>query len=177
METLPAVVREPSPTLAEGARPVPESRMLPPHQTKLDRVTGHLAALSADLREWTELRVDLVKRQVEGVQAQIERFQHYLAAAEFFVPAAMLALTAVFFVFLTIAFGLGALLDSLWGGFAITTGLLLVGAGALGWLGMKSVRDAQHQAAEARKKERDAQDRDRSDIQATQAASARNAAS
>ena len=41
----------------------------------------------------------------------------------------------------------------------------------------KAKSKAQQKAAEARKKERDAQDRDRSDIQATQAASARNAAS
>lgn len=150
--------------------------MLPPHQSKLERVTGHIAALSADLREWTELRIDLVKRQIEGIQAQIERFQHYANAAGFFVPAALLALTAVIFLFVTVALGIGALVGSYWLGFLITTLLLAAGAGVLGWLGMRSVREAQERAAEARKRERDAQHRDREDIQNTQAASARNAA-
>ncbi|WP_420457396.1 LysE family transporter [Rubrivirga sp.] len=181
--TLPARIEEPSPTLGAaspllGGAPVvaPESRMLPPHQTKLDRVTGHLAALSADLREWTELRIDLVKRQIEGIQAQIERFQHYANAAGFFVPAALLALTAVLFLFVTIALGIGALLGSVAWGFFVTTVLLLVGAAVLGWLGLRSVRRAQERAAEARRRERDTQSRDREKIQSDQEESVRNAA-
>ncbi len=181
--TLPAPITEPSPTLAglaptPGGAPqvAPESRMLPPHQTKLDRVTGHVAALSADLREWTELRIDLVKRQIEGIQAQIERFQHYAAAAGFFVPAALLALTAVLFLFVTVALGIGALLGSYAWGFFVTTLLLLVGAAVLGWLGLRSVREAQARAEEARRRERDTQERDREKIKSDQQKSVRNAA-
>lgn len=174
--TLPARIEHPSPTLEPGARPVSESRMLPPHQSKMERVTGHLAALSADLREWTELRVDLVKRQIEGVQAKIERFEHYVEAADLLVPAAVLGLTALFFLLVTIALGLGALIGSVWGGFAILTLLLVVAAGVFGWLGMRKVREAQAIAVEAKKRDEGDRVRDPAALRASQEASARNAA-
>ncbi|WP_412067453.1 phage holin family protein [Rubrivirga sp. IMCC43871] len=176
METLPAPVREPSPTLADAPTIAPESRMLPPHQTKLDRVTGHVAALSEDLREWVELRIDLVKRQVEGVVGQLERVQHYLDAAAFFVPAALLAITAVLFLFVTVALGIGDLVGSLWGGFAITTVLLLAVAGLLGWVGMKKVKESQQLAMEAKRASAHAQSLTREQIQAAQRQSAARSA-
>ena len=174
--TLPVPITEPSPTLAPPREIVPESHQLPPHQTKLDRVTGHVAALSADLREWVELRIDLVKRQVEGLQGILERVQHYLDAAPFFVGALALGLSGVMFVFVAVAFGIGALVGSLGWGFLITAVLLLAVGGGLGWLGLKRVRRAQEEAAEARKRERDARHRDRADIQKTELEAAKNAA-
>ena len=156
--------------------PVDESRMLPPHQTKLDRVVGHVAALSEDLREWTELRIDLAKRQIEGVQAQIERFQHYADAARFFLPAALLGVTAVFFVFITVALGIGELVGSAALGFLITTVLLAVVAGILGWLGLKSVRRAQERADEARRRDRVKRKVTLEDIQNAQSESVRRSA-
>lgn len=150
--------------------------MLPPHQTKVERVTGHIAALSADLREWTELRIDLVKRQVEGIQAQIERFQHFASAANLLLPAAILAITGLFFLLVTVALIIGALIGSYWAGFLILTALLMIGAGVLGWLGMRKVREAQAIAVEARKQERDTQRRNTKALQDAQAEAARNAA-
>ena len=175
-ETLPAPIVEPSPTLDRPPAAIPESHQLPPHQTKLDRVTGHVAALSADLREWVELRVDLVKRQVEGLQGILERVQHYLNAAPFFVGALALGLSGVMFVFVAVAFGIGALVGSLGLGFLITAVLLLAVGGVLGWLGLKRVRQAQDEAAEARKRERAAQHRDRDDIRQSELEAAQNAA-
>ncbi|WP_412062962.1 phage holin family protein [Rubrivirga sp. IMCC45206] len=176
METLPAPVGEPSPTLADRPTIAPETRMLPPHQTKLDRVTGHVAALSEDLREWVELRIDLVKRQVEGVVGQLERVQHYLDAAAFFVPAALLAITAVLFLFVTVALLIGDLVGSVWGGFAITTVLMLVVAGLLGWVGMKKVKESQQLAMEAKRASQNAQSLTREQIQEAQRQSAARSA-
>ena len=150
--------------------------MLPPHQTKLDRVTGHLAALSADLRDWTELRVDLVKRQIEGVQAQIDRVQHFVDAAGFFVAALGLAIIALLFVFVTIALGIGALLGSPGWGFLVTTLLLLLGAGLSAVLGLRRVRARQAEALEARRLAREEKDRSVDSLQREQAAAVRNAA-
>ena len=150
--------------------------MLPPHQTKIERVTGHLAALSADLREWTELRIDLVKRQVEGLQGQLERVQHYLNSAPFFVLALGFGLSGLTFLFVALAFGIGAMVGSLGAGFLITAVLLLIAGGVLGWLGLRRVRRAEAEAAEARKRERDAKHRDRTDIQKTELEAATNAA-
>jgi len=150
--------------------------MLPPHQTKLDRVTGHLAALSVDLRVWTELRVDLIKRQVEGVQAQVERFEHYADAAELLVPAAIFALTAVAFLLVTLALGIGALIGSVWGGFAIMTVLLFLGAAVFARAGLKRVRVAQQRAIEARQKDQGTDERDLETLRESQAASVRSAA-
>ena len=150
--------------------------MLPPHQSKVERVTGHLAALSADLREWTELRIDLVKRQVEGIQGQIERLQHYLDSAVFFVLALGCGLAGLTFLFVALAFGIGALVGSLGAGFLITALLLLVAGAALGWVGVQRVRRAEKEAAEARKQERDAKHRTRDDISKTELEAATNAA-
>ena len=150
--------------------------MLPPHQTKLDRVTGHLAALSGDLREWTELRITLVKRQIEGVQAQIERVQHLLEAAPFFVGALVLAIIALLFLFVAIALGIGKLVGGVGWGFLITTGLSVVAAVLLGVLGMRKIRKKQEEAAEARRLARDQNERDPETLRQAQADAVRNAA-
>ena len=178
-ETLPAIIREPSPTLADrppASRIIPEARQLPPHQTKLDRITGHLAALSSDMQEWTELRIELVKRQVEGVQAQIERFQQYANAAGFFVPALALAISGIMFFLVAVAFGIGKLLGSLGWGFFVTSILLIALAGLLSWLGIRSVKKAQAAEAEARRLQRQQRQRTREDIAATERETATNAA-
>lgn len=133
---------------------LPPERQLPPHRTQLGRVTDHLAALSADLREWTELRIALVQRKVEGVVGIFERVQHYLDAAKFFAPALLLGLVGLVFVFVTLAIGLGTLVGQMWLGFLIVTALLLVVAGVLVALGLRSVKEAQALVAEARRQER-----------------------
>lgn|GEM_PF-5827894 len=148
---LPAVPSEPSPVLDPAARRVPTERQLPPHRTQVGRVADHLAALSQDMREWTELRIALVQRKVEGVVGIVERVQHYAEAGKFFAPALLLGLIGLVFVFATLALGIGALIGQVWAGFLIVTLLLLGIAGVLVMLGMRSVREAQADAAEARR--------------------------
>ena len=171
VSTLPALRREPSPTLAAapgGASIVPESRMLPPHQTKTERVADHVAAISADLREWTELRIALVKRQVEGVVGILERVQHLQDAAVLAVPGIVLILIAVMFLLVTLALGIGAAIGSTWGGFAIVALLLLAGGGVLVWLGKRRYDRSQEELAEAKRVERDQRDVSREDIETAQ---------
>ena len=147
---------------------VPTSHQLPPHRTQVGRVADHLAALSADLREWTELRIALVQRKVEGVVGIFERLQHYVDAAKFFAPALLLGLVGLVFVFVTLALGLGALVGQAWLGFLIVTVLLLAVAGVLGVLGMRRVKDAQALVAEAKRQQQRAEAPSRADLEAAE---------
>ena len=166
--TLPAPIREPSPTLAAapGAPEIaPESRMLPPHQSKTERVADHVAAISADLREWVELRVALIKRQVEGVVGILERVQHLAEAAKLAVPGAILVILGLLFLLVTLALGIGALIGSVWGGFAIVTALLVVAGGVLLWLGKKRYDAAEEAVAEAKRQQRAQRSVTREDVE------------
>lgn len=168
--------RDLPPVLDPYAEPVPESRQLPPHQTKLERITEHVAALSEDLREYVEIRIALVQRRVEGVVGIAERLKQYAEAAKFFVPAAFLAIVGLVFIFMTIGFGLGALFGSVWLGFLATTVLLFVLTAVLGWLGMRSIRQAQAVEAELKQQQRDARQITREQVQETERQSARQSA-
>lgn len=173
---LPAPIQEPSPVLDPDAARVPTSHQLPPHRTQTGRIADHVAALSADLREWTELRIELVQRKVEGVVGIFERVKHYLDAAKFFVPAAVFGLVGLLFVFVTLALGVGALVGSVWLGFLIVTVALLVAAGVFGWLGMRSVREAEALVVEARKAARRDAQPSRDKVQASEQLRARQSA-
>ena len=170
---LPAVPTAPSPVLDPDAVRVPTDRQLPPHRTQVGRVADHLAALSQDMREWTELRIALVQRKVEGVVGIVERLQHYAEAGKFFAPALLLALIGLVFVFATMALGIGALIGQAWAGFLIVTLLLLGMAGVLVALGMRSVREAQARVAEARRAAQRKNLPTREDLQAAEELSAR----
>ena len=181
VSTLPAPIREPSPTLAaapEGRPQVaPESRMLPPHHTKVERVADHVAAISADLREWTELRIALVKRQIEGIVGILERLQHLAEAAKLAVPGIVLILIGLMFLLVTLALGIGALIGSVWGGFAIVTLILLVAGGVLAWLGKKRYDEAEEAVAEAKRIERSQRHVSREDIETAERRKAQLSAS
>lgn len=164
------------PVLDPAATPVPESHQLPPHQTKVERIGEHVAALSADLREYVELRVALVQRKVEGVVGIVERFKHYAEAAKFFVPAVVLLLVGLLFVLLTMAFGIGALLNSVWLGFLIVTLVLLVTAAVLARIGMRKVADLQAKDAEAKRKAQEARTITREQVQEAERLKARQSA-
>ena len=167
----PDVVVAPSPDVVLRAVPravAPESRMLPPHQSKTERVADHVAAISADLRDWVELRIALVKRQIEGVVGILERVQHLVEAAKLAVPGVVLVLLGLLFLLLTLAFAIGALIDSVWGGFAIVTALLLVAGGVLLWFGKKRYDAAQEEVAEAKRRERSERSVSREDIETAQ---------
>ncbi len=180
VSTVPALIQEPSPVLsaAPGAPAVaPETRMLPPHQTKTERVADHVAAISADLREWTELRIALVKRQIEGVVGILERLQHLADAAKLAIPGVLLVILAALLFVITLALGIGALIGSTWGGFAIVATLLLVIGGVLVWLGKKRYDEAQEAVAEAKRAERSQRTMTREQIEEEQRRSATLSAS
>ena len=162
-----------SPVLDPAAERAPESRMLPPHVGKAGRIGDHLAAISADLREWTELRIALVQRKVEGVVGIFERVQHFVPALKFYVPAAGLALVGALFILVTLAIGLGALLNAYWAGFLIVTLLLLFAAGVLFVLGQRAQKAIEAEVAAAKRKRQHTRDLDLDDVQAAQRASVR----
>ena len=151
--------------------------MLPPHRDKLERVTDHVAALSADLREWVELRMALVKRQVEGVVGIVERLQHLAEAAKLAVPGALLVILGLLFLLVTIALGLGAALGSYWLGFAIVTAILLAGGGVLLWLAKRRYDESQAILAEAKRQQQGQDTVTREDVATAQRLSAQQSAS
>lgn len=174
---LPVPVTEPSPVLDPDAARVETTHQLPPHRTQAGRVADHLAAISADLREWTELRIALLWRKVEGVVGIFERIQHLVPALKLFVPAAVLGVFGLMFLLVTLAIGLGALTGQMWLGFLIVTLLLLIPAGVLAVLGLRRKRDAEALVAQARQRQREAAaPTTRPEVQEAQALRARQAA-
>lgn len=118
--------------------PIPETHQLPPHRNKLGRMIDHAAAVSADLREWVELRIALVQRQVLDKRDEVlAKKDEVVDIAKVGVPAALLALYLLGFVLLTLAIGLGWLLGHPFWGFLIVTLLLLVVVGTLGAIAKK----------------------------------------
>lgn len=138
--------------------------MLPPHRDKLERVTDHVAAISADLREWVELRIALVKRQVEGVVGIMERVQHLAEAAKLALPGIILIILGLLFLLVTVALALGQWWGSYALGFLAVTAVLVVVGGVLIWLGKRRYDEAQAIVAEAKRVERDQRKVTRSDI-------------
>lgn len=162
---LPAPITEPSPVLDPDAVRVPTSHQLAPHRTQTGRIADHLAAISADLRAWTELRIELVQRKVEGIVGIVERVQHYADAAKYFAPALVLLVIGLVFVFVTLALGIGALVGSAWLGFLIVTVLLLGVAGTLAYVGMRKVKEMQALVLEAKKAEKSHKAPSRAEVQ------------
>ncbi|MFN3596338.1 MAG: phage holin family protein [Rubricoccaceae bacterium] len=118
--------------------PIPETRQLPPHRGKLGRMVDHAAAVSADLREWVELRIALVQRQVLDKRDEVlAKKDEAIGIAKPALPAALLALYLLGFVLLTLAIGLGWWLGHPFWGFLIVTLLLAVVVGALGAVAKK----------------------------------------
>ena len=174
---LPAVRANPSPVLDPDVERVPETHMLPPHVGKAGRIGDHLAALSADLREWTELQIALVQRKVEGVVGIFERVQHLQEAIAFYAIAAVMGLLGAFFILVTLAIGLGALIGHYWGGFLIVTLLLLLIAGVAAAIGRRKHEAAKAKAAADKRERRAARESDLDDVRAAQAASVRHSVS
>lgn len=124
---LPAPLEAPSPVLDPDAVRAPVSHQLPPHQSKAGRVGDHLAAISADLREIVELRIDLLKAEVAEVAGKVEGSQDAIKQTVMFgAPGAVLALYLIGFILLTTAVGIGYLLGHLFWGLLIVTAVLVM---------------------------------------------------
>jgi hypothetical protein len=139
------------PPLPGGDGGLPEARQLPPHRGKLARIGDHAAALSADLREWMELRIALVKAEVqekvEEVKASLRRKG---IAIGFLAAAGVLALYGLGFLFGTLAWGLAALFESVWLGMLVTTLVIFLIAAVLGFVGKRRLDEDQAIEARAR---------------------------
>ena len=149
---LPAPIENPSPVLDPDAARVATARQLPPHRGKVGRVTDHLAAISADAREWVELRIDLVKAEVtEKIDETKSSVERKAIGAAFLAAAGVVALYGLGFLFGTLAAGLGwafagadgaqVLRPGFWG-LLITTVLLFAIAGILAVLGKNRLEAA-----------------------------------
>lgn len=138
--------------------------MLPPHRSKLERITDHVAAVSEDLREWTELRIALVKRQVEGVIGILERLQHLAEAAKLAVPGIILLILAALFLLVTVALLIGQALGNYGLGFLIVTAVLMIAGGVLVWLGKRRYDEIQAEVARAKREQRNAETASREEL-------------
>jgi hypothetical protein len=126
---LPVPVR--TPAIPDPSRPpVPVARRLPEHRGKIGRINGALAGLSEDLREWVELRVELVRTEL------LEAVEFKKAQAIQGVSAGLFAVLGALFLLVTLALGLGWWLGHPFWGFLIVTLLLLLVAGVC-WMVFK----------------------------------------
>ncbi len=119
--SLPAPVREPAIPDPERT-PAAVDHRLPAHQGKLGRIAGQLAGLSEDLRQWVELRIELVRAEI------MEQVDFKIAQARQGAVVGVLAALGVFFLLVTLALGLGWWLGHPFWGFLIVTLLLVLGA-------------------------------------------------
>ncbi|HEX8386852.1 MAG TPA: phage holin family protein [Rubricoccaceae bacterium] len=148
---LPAPIERPSPVRDPDAVRVPTSHQLPAHRGKVARVGDHVAAISADLREWVELRIDLAKAEVgdkiDETKARVERAAEPLV---YYAVAGVVALYLLGFALAALAWGLAMWLGDPFWGFLIVTVLLAVVVGTLGLIGKRKQDKAK--AVEARLK-------------------------
>lgn len=173
--TLPAIIEQPSPVLDPDAVRVPTTLQLPPHRDKAGRVADHVAALSADMRAWTELQIALLWRKVEGVVGIFERIQHLVPALKLYVPGALLVVVGLFFLLVTAALGVGALVGSYWLGFLIVTLVLFAVGGGLIWAGRRRQRDAEAVQAKLKEEQKQEQTPTRGHIAEAEGLAARQA--
>ena len=117
---LPAPIREPA--IPDPERPpLGVEHRLPPHRPKVTRVADELAGLSEDLREWVELRIHLVRAEIQ------ERINGQLSSVKGMAVFGVVAAIAALFGLVTLAVGLGAAFGGrYWLGFLFVTVLLLI---------------------------------------------------
>ncbi len=134
----PAVRVYPDAAPAPSAAALPSGRQLPAHKGKVGRISDHVTALTDDLKAWVDLRVDLVKAEVEE---QIESVKGWVAVG-------LVAAIGGLFLLLFLAFFIGWLLGEDAWGFGIVTLLLFATAGVLY---LKMVRPHQERVAQGKK--------------------------
>lgn len=149
--TLPAPVSAPSPVLDPDAVRQPVTHQLPPHRGKVGRITDHVAAVSADLREWVELRIDLAKVEINDKKDEVVgQAKRVGVGVGFLAGAGVVALYLVGFLFAAIAVGIGwafaaegsAVLRPLFWGLLIVNAILLLITGVLALVGKNKMEAA-----------------------------------
>ncbi len=96
---------------------------------KIERIAGHTAGLVEDLKSWFELKIEFVVLEFkEEIRSAGLQFAYHAGFIAVMLIAALFALTAL-------AFGLGAWLGHPGWGFLAVTGLLVVVAFVMKWIG------------------------------------------
>lgn len=96
---------------------------------KIERIAGHTAGLVEDLKSWFELKIEFVVLEFkEEIKTAGLQFAYQAGFIAIMLIAALFALTAL-------AFGLGAWLGHPGWGFLVVTGLLMVAALLIKWIG------------------------------------------
>ena len=165
----PPAGREPEPPRrpvpAAPGTPIEERFRLPAHRGKAGRVGDHASGLVDDVKEWAELRIELVKKEVE------RRIEGRLSTVKNQAVVGALAAVTGYFALFALAFGLGALFGHpAWGFLAVTVLFAIATAVAKRKLmpGKVSVKhskktgkiEVRHDPEEAEKDEREAKDRE-----------------
>lgn len=116
----PPPVSSPMPPGVATGVPIEERFRLPAHRNKVERVADHTQGLFDDVTEWVELRVQLVKSEIEAlIDSRVGAMRGLLV---FGVTA---ALTGLYFL-VTLAVIIGALTGGrYWIGFLIVNVILL----------------------------------------------------
>lgn len=107
----------------------------PPSTSRVERITDHLSALSVDLREWVELRIELAKAEVRETVDDVKgKAKRKGVTIGLVAVAALLALYGLGFVFGAISAGFAEWLGHEAWGDAVTALLIFVIAGILVWI-------------------------------------------
>lgn len=124
-----------APLTGNGApRPLADDRQLPPHRGKLSRIQTSAEGAADALKEWVDLRIELVKAEIEEVIAEKQE------QAKFGAILGFLALLAVFMFLLVAGFGASAGFEALLGwaqlpsltaGYGLVLLIILIIAGAI----------------------------------------------
>ncbi|MEM1056419.1 MAG: phage holin family protein [Bacteroidota bacterium] len=94
------------PSASHGVSPAPGGHQLPARRGKLERVQDHVAAISADLREYVELRIALTKAEInETIDEKTAQAKEKAKPFGFFAAAGFFALYWLGFTFALIAAG------------------------------------------------------------------------
>ncbi|WP_456425121.1 phage holin family protein [Rhodocaloribacter sp.] len=123
---------DPRPTLSDGA-PGPE-RQLPDGANKVERLARETRGLIDDVKDWVDLKIQLVQMEVE------ERVEQKLNQALLGAMLVVVAFLALVFALTALALGLGSWLGHDAWGFLAVTGLLALVAVALRLLKPRMVR-------------------------------------
>jgi hypothetical protein len=129
------LARDPAPIGPPPVAVIDEAHRLPPHRSKLTRVQDHLHGTVNGLTEWMELRIAIIRREVEEA-IEAKKHQAEVLGKAWGVTAVLglaAALMALFF--------LGFLFSALWGLLLVSvlwslalgylTLVVLLGVGAL----------------------------------------------
>lgn len=102
---------------------------LPPHRNKVERVADHATGLVDDVKEWVDLRIELVRGEIEAF------IDSRVGALRGLVVVGIAAAITGMFALVTLGLGLGALFGRrYWLGFLVLTLLLALGT----WLAKRT---------------------------------------